>query len=44
MSVVTGVWFFGERGDPEVQRGPVTFVYVKRGVEYRLAHMHFANY
>jgi len=42
-AVVTGFWFF-QRPDGSVQRGPVTFVYVARGEEYRLAHLHFANY
>jgi hypothetical protein len=27
-----------------VQHGPVTFVYVQEGEDYRLAHLHFANY
>jgi hypothetical protein len=41
--VVTGIWFF-RRPTGQEQRGPVTFVYVKRGDEYRLAHLNFANY
>ncbi len=44
-AVVTGVWFFGDRtvrGD--AQRGPMTVVYTLYGDEYRIAHMHFANY
>ena len=41
--VVTGIWFF-RRSSGQVQRGPVTFVYVKTGEEYRLAHLNFANY
>lgn len=41
--VVTGIWFF-QRPDRSVQRGPVTFVYVKQGKEFRIAHMHFAIY
>lgn len=41
--VITGIWFF-QRPDRSVQRGPVTFVYVKQGEEFRIAHMHFANY
>ncbi|MFQ5792438.1 MAG: hypothetical protein ACE5JI_18365 [Acidobacteriota bacterium] len=44
-AVVTGVWFFGSRDDVErAQRGPLTFVYVRAGDEYRLAHVHFASY
>ncbi len=41
--VVTGIWFF-RKSSGKVQRGPVTFVYVKKGEEYRLAHLNFANY
>ena len=41
--VVTGIWYF--RGSSSrVQRGPVTFVYVRKGEDYRLAHLNFANY
>jgi hypothetical protein len=45
-AVVTGIWFFGKRSDsPEnIQRGPVTFVYVLDEDQYRLAHLHFARY
>jgi len=42
-AVVTAIWFF-QRSDKSVQRGPVTFVYVKQGEEFRIAHLHFANY
>ena len=43
--VVTGVWYFGDRGSPAgAQRGPMTVVYTLYGDEYRIAHMHFANY
>ena len=42
-AVVTAIWFF-QRPDGTVQRGPVTIVYVKQGEEFRIAHMHFANY
>jgi peptidyl-prolyl cis-trans isomerase A (cyclophilin A) len=44
-AVVTGVWFFGERAArADAQRGPMTVVYTLYGDEYRIAHMHFANY
>jgi ketosteroid isomerase-like protein len=44
-AVVTAVWFFGSRDRrSEAQHGPMTLVYVKSGKEYRLAHLHFANY
>lgn len=42
-TVVTAIWFF-QKPDGSVQHGPVTIVYVKEGDEYRIAHMHFANY
>jgi hypothetical protein len=46
LAVVTAVWFFGDRDSPvdSVQRGPMTIVYVQADDEYRIAHMHFANY
>ena len=42
-AVVTGIWFF-QRSSGEIQRGPVTIVYTQVENEYRIAHMHFANY
>ena len=44
--VVTGIWFFARAGEEaeKVQKGPVTIVYAKSGDEYRIVHMHFANY
>ena len=41
--IVTGIWYF-RKSSGSVQYGPVTFVYVQRTGEYRLAHLHFANY
>ena len=43
---VEGVWFFrAASGDSTTtQKGPVTFVYVLDGHDYRIAHVHFANY
>lgn len=45
-AIVTGIWFFqrGSEDPPKIERGPVTFVYVQKENEYRLAHMHFADY
>lgn len=45
-AVVTGIWFFGDRSQDRetIQRGPMTLVYVLKGNDYRLAHLHFANY
>ena len=43
-AVVTGIWHFQRAQTPEkAQHGPFTFVYVKSGSEYRIAHGHFAN-
>ena len=44
VAVVTAVWFFGQRDKPDAQRGPVTFVYVLDGGEFKLAHLNFGNY
>jgi len=41
--VVTGIWNL-RKGSGGTQRGPMTFVYVSQGDDYRLAHLHFANY
>jgi len=41
--VVAGIWYF-QRPDGAVQRGPMTMVYLLEGEEYRIVHMHFANY
>ena len=44
-AVVTAIWYFGNReSKSEAQRGPMTMVYVRVANEYRLAHLHFANY
>ena len=45
-AVVTGIWFFrrGPEASGEIQRGPVTFVYVQKGNEYRIAHVNFGKY
>jgi hypothetical protein len=42
-AVVAGIWYF-ERADGSLQRGPMTIVYLWEGEEYRIVHMHFANY
>ena len=44
-ALVTGTWFFqtGTENEEEVQRGPVTFLYIRIGNEYRIAHAHFAD-
>ena len=45
-AVVTGIWFFqrADAGPEEIQRGPVTIVYVRSRSTFRIAHMHFATY
>ncbi len=40
--VVTGIWFFKKPG--KLQKGPVTIVYLKQDNQFKIAHMHFANY
>ena len=44
--VVTGVWYFKKpsQGQGEAQFGPMTMVYSMVDGEWRIAHMHFANY
>lgn len=42
--IVTAVWCFKRGGSDEVQRGPVTMVYVHTGEGYRIAHANFGNY
>jgi hypothetical protein len=44
--VVSAIWLFGDRSVPRdsVQQGPMTAVYVRTDGEYRIAHMHFAEY
>lgn len=46
IAVVTGIWFFVKTvdGAEEVQRGPVTFVYMPIKGKYRIAHVNFGNY
>ena len=46
ITVVTGTWYFRRGADAtaELQRGPVTFVYVPTDDGYRIAHAHFADY
>ena len=40
--VVTGIWFFKKPG--KLQKGPVTIFYLKEDNQFKIAHMHFANY
>lgn len=46
VAIVTGTWHFrrGPDATGELQRGPVTFVYVPTDNGYRIAHAHFAEY
>jgi hypothetical protein len=46
IAIVTGVWYFrrGPDATGELQRGPVTFVYVPTDDGFRIAHAHFADY
>lgn len=42
--VVKADWLFQRGGSDEIQRGPVTMVYVLAEDGYRIAHAHFSNY
>lgn len=44
--VVSGIWYFlNKTGEEDMTtKGPFTAVYVQDDDEYRIAHMHFANY
>ena len=45
-AVLTGIWFFAsaDPSDEPPQRGPVTFVCVRRGGHWQFVHMSFSNY
>jgi ketosteroid isomerase-like protein len=45
-AVVAGIWYFQRASADEdsVQKGPFTFVCVKQGKNWRLAHLNFATY
>jgi hypothetical protein len=45
-AIVTGIWYFGDRSEErdKIQHGPMTFVYVQKSGEFRLAHLNFSNY
>jgi hypothetical protein len=45
-AVITGIWHFGDRANArgEIQKGPMTVVYVWDGGAYKIAHMNFAEY
>jgi ketosteroid isomerase-like protein len=43
-AVVTAIWYFRRGGSDQVQRGPVTLVYVPVGDGFRIAHANFSNY
>ena len=45
MALVTAFWYFDRdvAGPGPVQKGPVTFVFVRDGDAWRIVHAHFAN-
>jgi ketosteroid isomerase-like protein len=43
-TVVTAIWFFKRGGSGNVQKGPVTLVYVPADDGFRIAHANFSNY
>lgn len=46
VAVVSGIWYFLDKseGEDQTSKGPFTAIYVLDQNEYRIAHMHFANY
>jgi len=44
-AVVTATWYFRRSADESAaaQKGPMTAVYVRRGTEWRIVHMHFSG-
>ncbi len=42
-ALVAGIWYFQRPGN-QVQRGPMTIVYLRENDRYRIVHMHFGNY
>lgn len=43
-AVVKADWIFKRGSSDQLQRGPVTLVYVDEGDGYRIGHAHFSNY
>jgi hypothetical protein len=45
-AVIAGIWYFQRASDnlESVQKGPFTFVCVRQGQEWRLAHLNFSTY
>jgi ketosteroid isomerase-like protein len=45
-AVVAGIWYFQRESNDaaSVQKGPFTFVCVRQGQEWRLAHLNFSEY
>jgi ketosteroid isomerase-like protein len=46
VAIIAGIWYFQRGSDnPEnVQKGPFTFVCIRQGQEWRLAHLNFSEY
>jgi ketosteroid isomerase-like protein len=42
--VATAIWFFKRGESDQVQKGPVTLVYIPAGDGFRIAHANFSNY
>ena len=43
-TVATAIWFFKRGESDQVQKGPVTLVYIPAGDGFRIAHANFSNY
>jgi ketosteroid isomerase-like protein len=44
IAVVKADWIFKRGNSDQLQRGPVTLVYVNEGEGYKIGHAHFSNY
>ena len=44
IAVVKADWIFKRGASDQLQRGPVTLVYVNEGEGYKIGHAHFSNY
>ncbi len=45
-AIVAGIWYFQRASDDSksIQKGPFTFVCIRQGQEWRLAHLNFSEY
>jgi hypothetical protein len=43
-AIVKAEWVFQRKGSDQVQKGPVSLIYIIVDNEFRIAHAHFSNY